>query len=129
MRAIKLDADKLGQIAGTACAIHCAITGVALGVLSVVGLDFLGSETSEFFFIGITFCLGVWALVHGVRKHRSWVPAIVFISALTCIVGAHLVSHQSVPGVILSVVGGLGLVSFHILNQRYGKVCACGHCH
>lgn len=128
MRAIRVDADRLGQIAGTVCAIHCALTGLALGLLSVLGLEFLGSETSEFFFVGTTFLLGMWALFYGFRRHRSWVPASVFGAAIISVAAAHLVGHQSTLGTVLSVVGGLGLVSFHVLNQRLRKVCSCEHC-
>lgn len=136
-RAFKIDVDKLGRIAGTVCAVHCLLTGLALGLLSVVGLDFFGSETSEAIFVGTAFVLGLWAIVHGVRKHHSWIPGSFFVGGLTCIVVSHFVFHHahsaglssatpsSIASTVFSVAGGCCLVTFHWLNQRFAHRCGC----
>ncbi|RYG31556.1 MerC domain-containing protein [bacterium] len=128
MKAVRFDADRIGQIAGTICAVHCVLTGLALGLLSVAGLGFLGSEPAEFGFIGVTVTVGLWALVHGIRRHHSWIPAMVFIGALGCIAGSHFVDHGTPLGTFLSVTGGIGLVTFHVVNQRLRHGCSCSHC-
>ncbi|MGC8035329.1 MerC family mercury resistance protein, partial [Salmonella enterica] len=46
------DYDRVGAYASTLCAIHCLITGVGLGLLSVMGLQFFGSAWVESLFIG-----------------------------------------------------------------------------
>ncbi|RYG16853.1 MerC domain-containing protein, partial [bacterium] len=110
------------------CAVHCILTGLALGLLSVAGLSFLGSEPAEFGFIGVTVSVGLWALVHGIRRHHSWIPAAIFIGALGCIAGSHFAHHGTPLGTFLSVTGGIGLVVFHVVNQRLRSGCACSHC-
>jgi hypothetical protein len=133
----KIDVDKLGQIAGTVCAVHCLLTGLALGLLSVVGLGFFGSETSEALFVGTAGVLGTWAVVHGVKKHHSWIPSSFFVGGLVSIVISHFVfghAHSaslatatptSIASTVFSVLGGLSLVTFHVLNQRFAHRCGC----
>ncbi len=133
----KWDVDRLGAIAGTVCAVHCLLTGLALGLLSIVGLDFFGSETSEAIFVGTAGVLGLWAIVHGVRKHHSWIPALFFVAGLTFICLSHFVfghahaksiasaSPKAIVSTIFSVLGGLSLVTFHFLNQRFAHRCGC----
>lgn len=131
-----LNLDRVGAYASAICAVHCLITGVALGLLSVVGLGFLGSPAAELGFFLVTVSIGSVALIHGHRKHHSIVPALIFV----CGLGALLVSHfgfghghagegeQTTAGTFLNVVGGSSLVIFHILNQRLQHRCTCGHC-
>ncbi len=134
---LKINVDKLGQIAGTVCAVHCLLTGLALGLLSVVGLDFFGSETSEAIFVGTAGILGIWAVRHGVKKHHSYIPSLFFVWGLVCIVISHFVfGHAHAKGLssatpaaiastVFSVMGGLSLVTFHWLNQRFAHRCGC----
>lgn len=130
------DVDRLGAIAGTICAVHCLLTGLALGLLSVVGLEFLGSPTSEAFFVGSAVVLGVWAIIHGIRRHHSYKPSLIFVFAMGCILASHFVfghhhghdgAHaHSTGSTFLSVLGGLSLVAFHVTNQRLAHRCGCG---
>jgi len=136
-RVSKLNIDKLGAIAGTVCAVHCLLTGLALGLLSVVGLAFFGSETSEAIFVGTAFVLGIWAVRHGVKKHHSYVPSLFFVGGLICILISHFVfghehsksvaaaSPSAIASTVFSVMGGLCLVTFHVVNQRLAHRCGC----
>ena len=130
-----INLDKLGAYASAVCAVHCLITGVALGLLSVVGLGFLGSPSAELGFFLTTVTIGTIAMIHGRRKHHSVIPALVFVCGLGCLLVSHFgfghghdVSDRSVGGTFLNVVGGVSLVLFHILNQRLQHQCGCGHC-
>ncbi|MBS1719289.1 MAG: MerC domain-containing protein [Armatimonadetes bacterium] len=133
----KIDVDKAGALAGTLCAVHCLLTGLFLSMVSVVGLGWLGSKTSEAIFIGTAVILGSWAVRHGIRKHHSYVPSIFFVLGLTFIAISHFVfGHEHASGVhewdlhsvgstAASVLGGLCLVTFHLLNQRMAHRCGC----
>jgi hypothetical protein len=116
----KPNVDQLGSVASFACAIHCAVSGVALGVLSSVGLGFIGHPVLEVLFIGSTVSLGIWAVVRGFRIHHSWNPLLLFLAGLSMIVLAHL----NEPGWMFSVIGGAVLIAFHWTNQRLTSRCA-----
>jgi hypothetical protein len=116
--------DRIGAFASMACAVHCLLTGVALGLLSVAGLGFVGSLWADLAFIGFALLVGVTAIWHGYRKHHSLVPALVFCLSLGLIAMAFFaVGERTAWHTVFSVAGGLGLVSFHVLNLRFGHSC------
>ncbi|MBI1757556.1 MAG: MerC domain-containing protein [Fimbriimonas ginsengisoli] len=139
-RVLRLNLDKVGACASAVCAVHCLLTGLALGLLSVVGFGFLGSLTADIAFLGVALSVGLLAVFHGIRRHHSLVPASVFVGGLVFIVLGHFVLPHPRTGeaptalgflsTAFSVLGGLCLVSFHIVNlwlQRHGG-CGCESC-
>ena len=121
--------DRVGAYASTLCAVHCAITGVAFGLLSVGWLAFLHNPWLEGSFLGIALVVGVLAAWHGHRKHGSLRPAGIFVLGLTLIVVGHFAfanHEESMLSALMSAGGGMCLVFFHILNQRMGS---CQHPH
>lgn len=123
----QVDLDKVGACASSVCAVHCLITGVAYGLLSIVGLDFLGSVTADIVFLTIAVLVGGFAVVMGYRRHRSLLPATIFATGLGLVVLSHFVlghrhgdghDHSHALTTVLAVVGGLTLVGFHFLNSR-----------
>lgn len=134
--ASKVSWDRLGAMASAICAVHCLLTGVALGLLSVIGLGFLGSSTAEYAFLATTFTIGVIAVVHGVRRHHSALPSMFFVIGLVCWLLSHFVfghghahnGQSSIGGTTFAVMGGLCLITFHVLNQRMAHRCGCSHC-
>jgi hypothetical protein len=118
MRA-RVDLDKVGATASTVCAVHCFITGAAFGLLPLIGLGFFRSIWFDLTFIGIAITVGFFAVRQGIRRHGRLTPGLVFVAGLLSIVLGHFVfGHESLLGTVLSVAGGLGLVSFHFLNRR-----------
>lgn len=143
MRALarRINLDKVGAVAGTICAVHCLLTGVAIGLLSVAGLQILGSTAAEVTFLSIATLIGLVAIVHGHKKHHSIVPALIFVLALVFIVVGHFVVQHAhgevghaqwdldqIVSTTSSVLGGLCLVLFHYVNQRMQQKCGCKHC-
>jgi hypothetical protein len=115
------------------------LTGVALGLLSVAGLGFVGSLATDIIFLGLVLVVGSTAIVHGIRKHHSIVPALIFVSGLLLFLVGHFAFGHSdqavgpwdgirVTRVVLSVAGGLCIVLFHVVNLRMQKTCGCNHC-
>ena len=126
----KLNLDKLGAYASAACAVHCLLSGLALGLMSVVGLGFIGSSTTDHVFLIVTLSIASLAIVSGYRKHRSWVPAILFGAGAFSITLSHLVldgdsknTAMRIVTTLLAVSGGLLLVVFHIVNRRLQMTC------
>ncbi len=138
MKGISL--DRFGAIASAICAVHCLLTGVALGLLSYAGLGFMGSVTADLIFLSVAVVVAVTAIWHGIKKHHSWRPAAVFIIGLVCVVLGHFVLHHEHVGkeaevhlmdvlsTFFSVVGGLCFVLFHVMNLRLQHTCSCNHC-
>lgn len=124
MKVARINFDKVGAYASALCAVHCILTGLAFGVLSVVGLEFIGSPAAEagFFFVAVG--AGTLALVHGLRRHRSFWPATIFVAGMTSLLVSHFgYHHGSLGGTAFSVLGGISLITFHLLNQRLMKAC------
>src|SRR5471030_1074854 len=92
----RVNLDKVGAVASTLCAIHCLLTGVALGVLSVLGLGFIGSTTADIIFLSVTLSVASIAIFTGIRRHKSLVPAAFFAGGVVAIVISHFVlDHDS----------------------------------
>ncbi|HRK20298.1 MAG TPA: MerC domain-containing protein [Fimbriimonadaceae bacterium] len=121
--------DKIGACASAICAVHCALTGAALGLLSVAGLSFLREPWVEALFLLSTVVLGAWAMRHGLRRHGSWIPAAFFIAGLGLVVAKHFLlgdHEESAVGIWTSLLGAGLLVTFFVLNARLPhKACGC----
>ena len=141
MASKRINYDKVGAVASAVCAVHCLLTGVALGLLSVAGLGFVGSLWTDIIFLALVLSVGATAIIHGIRKHHSVVPALIFVGGLMMFLIGHFAfghSHVAqaaepwgptrVAQVALSVGGGLCIVLFHVVNWRLQKNCGCDHC-
>lgn len=132
-----LNLDKIGACASTLCAIHCLLTGAAMGLLAVLGLGFLGNPWVEISFFSVALLVGGLAVFHGKKRHHSWIPALVFLAGIACIVLSHLVGHDhdagahGTPlGTTLAVAGGLLIAAFHFVNRRMQHLrCGCSLSH
>ncbi|RYG31415.1 MerC domain-containing protein [bacterium] len=133
MRTLKLNADRVGTFLGTACAVHCALSGLALASLSVLGASFWADERLEIGFIGLTLTVGSFAALRGFQRHRSWRPAVLFVTAVALVISAHLMGHAQENPVlralttVMAVGGALTLVLFHRLNNRMCGSCGTTH--
>ena len=126
--------DKVGAGASAICAVHCLLTGVALSLLSALGIGFLDSPIVDVVFIATAVSVGGMALRHGISHHGSYVPAIFYILGLISILVGHFAfghgSKATPAGTWASVFGGLFIVGFHYLNFRLQKAnggCGCSN--
>lgn len=139
--ASRLNFDRIGTYASAICAVHCLLTGVAIGLLSVAGLGMFGSIWADIAFLSVAVAIALIAIVHGHRRHHSIIPAQIFVLGLVFIVIGHFVVRHTHGGVghtdmdwdqvvstSTSVLGGLCLVLFHVVNQRMQHKCGCTHC-
>lgn len=135
-------ADRVGAYASFACAVHCFLSSIALGVMSVVGLGFLGSPTVDVVFIVLAVSIGSFAVWSGYTKHKSWLPGGLFLTGLTMVIVSHFVlghthleAHPHARTAVdvfsdcLAVLGGLTLVSFHFVNSRLIRRARPNHFH
>jgi len=129
VKPLSLDPDRWGTIASTICAIHCAVTGIAVSVLSIIGFTTLQSPILEWGFLGFALVFGGWAAVRGYSKHKSAFPILVFLLGFVLLAGSHIVEPKSHGGgssgfaELFSVLGGVCLIGFHYLNRQFMKAC------
>ena len=121
--------DKMGVCASAFCAVHCLLTGVALGLLSSLGMGFFDHPVVDALFLIVAAVVGGFALVHGARHHRSFVPALFFVVGLAAFGASHAIEHMSpkllAARTVLNVAGGMCLVLFHVFNLRLQRARHC----
>lgn len=126
--------DKVGMTASSACAIHCALTGIAFGLVGGFGLAVLYHPWVEAGLMLVAAVVGALAIASGWRRHRSVIPAIVLTAGLTMLGISHFaIGHDhdhrhgfEFTGVALAVLGGLAIAASHLVNHRLG--CRCDAC-
>ncbi|MCC7102283.1 MAG: MerC domain-containing protein [Fimbriimonadaceae bacterium] len=130
--------DKVGGAASTLCAVHCVLTGLAMGLISAYGLEFIASDALEVAFFAVAIVAGLFAVRSGLRKHGDWRLAILFGLGMVTLIGRHVLfghphSHagdglEEVPiaATWLSIFGATMLIVFHVVNAiRSHKGCRC----
>src|SRR5690349_19257729 len=103
--------DKIGACASAICAVHCVLTGAALGLLSVAGLSFLNDPWVERGFLASTALLGAWAMRHGLKRHGSWVPSVFFLIGLALVVIKHFTFGHDDTGAVSITISLAGAAS------------------
>lgn len=127
--------DRAGMTASFLCALHCALMPLVVTLLPLLGLSFLASEPVEWALIGASATLGTFSLCLGFKEHRSRRALAVLAIALALLVMGRVSHHhlQAQPwGVVLLVLGGLTMMSAHILNHylcRSCRRCTSHECH
>ena len=126
----RVNLDKVGAFASAACAVHCLLSGLALGLLSVLGMGFIGSTTTDIVFLTVTLSVASIAIFTGIRRHKSLKPAMIFAGGVAAIIVSHFVlDHDSkdlptrILTTTLAVAGGILLVTFHVVNLRLQRQC------
>ena len=116
--------DRIGTCASSLCAVHCFLTALALGLASFGWLGFMDNPILEGLFLGVAVTVGLAASIHGLRRHHSFRPALLLLLGLALILIAHFAlargGHTVLSGIV-SALGGLSLVIFHLFNQRLGR--------
>lgn len=117
--------DRFGMLASCACAVHCAVVPILLGVLPLVGVAWLGDERIELFMLGVAIIIGSVSLLPAYsRHHHRRLPLITFTAGVVLIILAHLaVDEATASHTVLVVAGGLIISIAHFLNRRFCQTC------
>lgn len=126
--------DRIGMVASFACAVHCMIMPVLATLLAASGLFSNHSIWIDYAFFTVAAIVGPLAIWVGYRRHRSWMPSLVYFLGVA-LVGVsifglhhHVDGHATEPNVLAAVVsacGGLILVTFHLMNSRLQRKPCC----
>ena len=117
--------DRAGATASFLCAIHCALMPLVVTLLPLLGLSFLASEPVEWTLLAASAGLGSSSLCLGFRKHRKRRVFMVLAIALAIMVAGRVFHehHVGIWGPVLMVIGGLMMMSAHLLNHRLCHAC------
>jgi len=113
-------ADRLGLIASSLCAVHCALTPVLLAVLPVVGLNAGGWIDTDQAFVVFATLLGATTLTLGWRRHRAFRAWMFLLPGLALVwIGSFSTLHDhGLLHAAMMVIGGLLLACAHLLNLK-----------
>ena len=121
--------SKAGSIASLVCAVHCALTPLALLALPVIaahswdGLDgifgvFL-TETTEWVFIAIVTFLAGFGLLATYPRHRDIRPTVLTVLGLLVLAVSHLwIEPRSGKEILLDVLGASLIAWAGFWNRR-----------
>lgn len=123
----KINWDNLGIATSVACAIHCVVLPLLVTSLPLFGINIIHNVFFEWGMIGLAFCIGVYALVHGYKTHhRNPLPIWIFsVGFLFLVAKQFFLDYEAffiVPAVML-------IISAHYLNYRLCRKSKCSSAH
>lgn len=122
--------DLSGGILSTLCVLHCLLLPLVLTVFPMMGLRFLQDEWFHHVLLILVVPIALWSLGVGFRKHRKGRMLLLGGLGISCLVMAEVVGHRWGVESLMSIAGGLFLVSAHWLNYRACQtVCRNHSCH
>ncbi len=120
----RVSLDLLGATASLACAVHCAVVALLLGVLPVASV--LAAPWIDWVFLAASLCIGLASLVPGYHTHRQPIPFALFLSGIALLVTMRALRlAPSAAEVMLVLVAATCLVSAHWWNRSMMRRCAC----
>lgn len=126
-------AERLASWLSFACAIHCLVMPLAIGVLPLLGATggaYLG-ETAELGLTALVVVSALTAMIWGYRRHRDARFVALTALGLTIYLIGHALGHASAGSwyaVSMAVVGGLTLAGSSFFSARLSHVCVDPGC-
>lgn len=120
--------DRLGATGSLVCALHCALLPLLIAALPSLGLALWLGDGFERGFVLFASLLGVFSLVWGYRRHRTFRALGLLLPGLAVLWLAvlYLPLHQAlVPHAIAMTLGGTLVGLAHVVNLRLNH----GHVH
>ena len=121
----KINWDAIGISTSLACAIHCALLPLVLTSLPLFGVNIIDNSFFELFMISTAFCIGLFSLYHGWKKHHhQFLPMVIFSIGMMCLF-AKQIWHTYHLYLLFPAV--LFIITAHCLNYRLCQ--KAKHCH
>lgn len=111
------DADQVGVVASSVCAVHCAAGAILMGASGAAPI--LQDRRVELLFAGLAIGIAIAALLRAHRRHGSGKPGLVGALGIVALGIARLAPIQmEVLETAISISGGALLAVAHLLNLR-----------
>lgn len=126
---------RLGAGLSLACAVHCALTPLLVGILPLLGLSFLSEERTEAWLVGAVVVLATGSALWGFKRHGALRAVMAFAGAVGLLLMGRWLGDEHPLGVPLTIAGGLAIAGAHWLSARLCRTCpnhqaeAHGHAH
>ena len=119
----KINADSAGFFTSLLCALHCSAVPVLISFGLIGSGSWLHNHTFDWVIIALGIVIASYSLVGDYfRKHRNIIPIAIAASGFIFLfIG--MVEHHGWM-LIFSVLGGLMVAYSHLLNFRFGGICA-----
>lgn len=122
-----LDLDRVGAVASTACAIHCAAIPILAGLGAAGAVSWFDHEPVEWGFVGLAAVIGTVSAWRGYKVHGNKVVALVLAVAalsLLALTWSRHDEHAHSGGMawVFPILGVVIAVS-HVVNRRLCKAC------
>jgi len=119
--------DILGIAASTICLIHCLAMPFVIGLLPLMGWQFLSGKLAHQILAGFVFTFALFAIVPGYLRHRKNLVLIGMLSGLTLVGMATFICGTLLPETFelpMITVGNIILVITHWHNHH---LASCKH--
>jgi len=128
-----LDLDRVGAVASSVCAVHCAAIPILLGLGAAGAVSWLDHGAVEWGLVGLAAVVGTVSAWRGYRVHGNWPVAVVLATAALSLVALTWSRHDehAHEGDLKWVFPVLGLVIAvsHVVNRRLCRSCASCESH
>jgi hypothetical protein len=114
---------RLGAGLSLACAIHCALMPLLVGVLPLLGMSFLAEDHTEEWMVGAVVILALGSGLWGFRHHRALRVLMAFAGAVGLFLMGHWLGHDHPVGLPLTFAGGVAIAGAHWLSTRLCRTC------
>ncbi len=113
--------DRLSVCVSAACLVQCLVLPVLLIALPIASLGFFGDEIFHLLLLAVILPLSTLAFLLGWNFHRNTSMLVPGIAGLVSLMLAASLGHDVLGNwgeTFLTVLGGILLISGHILNLR-----------
>ena len=113
--------DRIAAGLGIACAIHCLSIPLIIGVLPLLGLTWLASETAESWIISILILTAIFGAYWGLKRHGNLRILSVFILGVVLLAAGNLLHEVESLGHVFTLLGSVAIAGAHLFNMQSRK--------
>ncbi len=115
--------DRAGMLTSALCAVHCAASALAMGLLSTLGVAGLAAPAVERVFLTGAVLLGLASILPALRRHRSLGPTLWFAGGMVLLLGLRPLMPKGVAEAAVVMLGALAVIRAHWTNTRLLSLC------